>query len=177
MSRRSEITDDTDASTTRQQTGTKGVSRRAYLAGAGAATMFATAGCAGAGGGTPTINIITWNDFAQDPVVESVEENVDATVEITSSTSSTEMFQQMNQGADFDIAVPNNNLVPRFLNAELIEPVNTDAVGNYGDIYQKFRDFVGQQFTQDGDAYGVPTRWGWYRDANDTRNVTDPEPS
>ena len=177
MSHRDKTTNGTDASTSSRRSGTDGVSRRAYLASAGAATMFASAGCAGGGGGTPTINIITWNDFAQDPVVESVEENVDATVEITSSTSSTEMFQQMNQGAEFDVAVPNNNLVPRFLNAELIEPVNTDAVGNYGDIYQKFRDFVGQQFTQDGNAYGVPIRWGWYGYAYDTREVPDHEPS
>ncbi len=178
MSHRNETADDTDVSTNSQRTETSGVSRRAYLASAGAATMFASAGCAGnGGGGTPTINVITWNDFAQDSVVNSVEENLDVNVEITTSTSSTEMFQQMNQGADFDVAVPNNNLVPRFLNAELIEPVNMDAVTNYGDIYQKFRDFVGQQFTQDGNAYGVPIRWGWYGYAYDTRSVPDHEPS
>ncbi len=152
------------------------IDRRTYLAGAGAVGLTATAGCLGGGGGT-TINIITWNDFAQDPVVNSVEDALDVTVDITPSTSSTEMFQRLNQGAEFDIAVPNNNLVPRFLNAGLIEPVDMDAVTNYGDIYQKFRTFVDQQFTQDGDAYGVPIRWGWYGYAYNTDEVPDHDPS
>ncbi|PSQ60542.1 spermidine/putrescine ABC transporter substrate-binding protein [Halobacteriales archaeon SW_7_71_33] len=161
----------------RHDDGTTSVSRRSYIAAVGAsATAFAAAGCAG-GGGTDTINVITWNDFAQDSVVNSVEDNLDVDVEITASTSSTEMFTRLNEGDDFDIAVPNNNLVPRFLSADLIEPVNMDAVGNYGNIYQKFRDFVDQQFTRDGDPYGVPVRWGWYGYAYNTDTVPDHEPS
>ena len=175
--RRSDGDTATEASNERAS---RAVSRRRYLTAAGATGIAATAGCSGiGGGGTPTINVITWNDFAQDPVMESVEENLDVDVEITTSTSSTEMFSQWNQGADseFDIAVPNNNLVPRFLNADLIEPVDTDSVSNYGNIYPRFREFVDQQFTQDGSAYGVPIRWGWYGYAYDTREVPDHEPS
>ena len=129
--------------------------------------------------GETTINIITWNDFAQDPVVESVEENLGINLEVTTSTSSTEMFTRWNQGGDeqFDIAVPNNNLVPRFLAADLIESVDPDIVTNYGNIYEKFRSFVDQQFTQGGNAYGVPIRWGWYGYAYDTEAVPDHEPS
>lgn len=152
-------------------------SRRSYLAAVGAGATAFAAGCTGDSGGTDTINIITWNDFAQDPVVNSVEENVDAEISITTSTSSTEMFTRLNEGDDFDIAVPNNNLVPRFLSADLIEPVDMDVVSNYGNIYEKFRSFVDQQFTQDGNAYGVPIRWGWYGYAYNTDEVPDHEPS
>ena len=157
------------------------IDRRTYLAGAGSAGIAVTAGCLGGeddpgnqsddtgnqsdGGddGETTINIITWNDFTRDPVVESVEENLGINLEVTSSDSSTGMFTQWNQGGDeqYDIAVPNNNLVPRFLAADLIEPVDMDVVDNYADIYEKFRSFVDQQFTEGGDAYGVPIRWGW----------------
>ena len=177
--------------------GGRRIDRRTYLAGAGAAGIAATAGCLGGqddsgdqsddtgnqsdggDGGETTINIITWNDFAQDPVVESVEENLGINLEVTTSTSSTEMFTRWNQGGDeqFDIAVPNNNLVPRFLAADLIEPVDTDIVDNYDNIYEKFRSFVDQQFTQGGNAYGVPIRWGWYGYAYDTEAVPDHEPS
>jgi len=155
----------------------RSVSRRSYIAGAGAATVAATAGCIGGGGGGTTINIITWNDYGQDAVLETVEENVDAEVDITSSTSSTEMFNRINEGDEFDVAVPNNNLVPRFLSADLIEPVDTDVVSNYGDIYGTFQDFVDQQFSQGGDAYGVPIRWGWYGYAYNTDEVPDHDPS
>ena len=164
--------------------GGRRIDRRTYLASAGAAGFAATAGCIGGNGnggddGETTINIITWNDFAQDPVVESVEENLGINLEVTTSTSSTEMFTRWNQGGDeqFDIAVPNNNLVSRFLAADLIEPVDTDIVDNYGSIYEKFRSFVDQQFTEGGDAYGVPIRWGWYGYAYDTEAVPDHDPS
>lgn len=163
---------------TGQDSATGRIGRRSYLAAVGATGVAGVAGCTDLiGGGGTTINIITWNDFAQDPVVESVESNVDADVEIESSTSSTEMFQRMNQGGEFDIAVPNNNLVPRFLEADLIEPVDMDVVSNYGDIYEKFRSFVDQQFTEGGNAYGVPIRWGWYGYAYNTAEVPDHEPS
>jgi spermidine/putrescine transport system substrate-binding protein len=161
-------------------TDSRRVSRRTYLASAGAAGVAATAGCLGdLGGGETTINIITWNDFAKDPVVNSVEENVGINLEVTTSTSSTEMFTRWNQGGDeeFDIAVPNNNLVPRFLDADLIEPVDMDVVTTYGDIYEKFRSFVDQQFTEGGNAYGTPIRWGWYGYAYNTDTVPDHEPS
>jgi len=159
------------------ETSNRSVDRRSFIAAAGAGTVAATAGCLGGGGGTTTINIITWNDFAQDPVVNSVEENVDAEVDITTSTSSTEMFTRINEGDDFDVAVPNNNLVPRFLSADLIEPVNMDVVTNYGEIYERFRGFVDEQFSQDGNAFGVPIRWGWYGYAYNTDEVPDHEPS
>jgi spermidine/putrescine transport system substrate-binding protein len=153
------------------------IDRRSYLASASAVGLAAAAGCTGGSGGSTTINIITWNDYAKEPVVEAVESNVDATVEVTSSTSSTEMFQRMNQGGEFDIAVPNNNLVSRFIEADLIEPVNMDIVTNYENIYEKFRSFANQQFTVDGNTYGVPARWGWYGYAYNTAEVSDHEPS
>jgi len=168
-----------DRGSASESTAGRRVSRRTYLAGAGAAGLTATAGCLGGLGGGSTINIITWNDFAKEPVVNSVEENLDIDLEVTTTTSSTEMFTQWNQGGDedFDIAVPNNNLVPRFLDADLIEPVDMDVVDNYDNIYEKFRSFVDQQFTEGGDAYGTPIRWGWYGYAYNTNNVPDHEPS
>ena len=110
---------------------------------------------------------------------ENIEETLDVSINIEASASSSTMFQRWNQGADeeFDVVVPNNNLVPRFLESELIAPVDTNAVTNYGGIYDKFQQFVDQQFTQDGDAYGVPIRWGWYGYSYDTRSVPEHDPS
>jgi Spermidine/putrescine-binding periplasmic protein len=157
--------------------------RRTYLAGTGAAGFAATAGCTGiigsGGGGGTIINILTWSDFKKGPTTKSIEDSLGITLNVKTSTSSTEMFSKWNRGSDeeYDIAVPNNNLVPRFLGADLIEPVDTNAVSNYSNIYEKFQSFADQQFTQSGNVYGVPIRWGWYGYAYDTRNVSDHEPS
>ncbi len=152
--------------------------RREYLASAGAAGVAATAGCLGGGGGdTPTINVITWEEFEE--MEENIEDTLDVELEITASTSSSEMFSQWNAGQDeqFDIAVPNNNLVPRFMGADLIEPVDMDVVSSFGDLYDQFQNLAESQFGQGGDVYGVPIRFGWYGYAYDTREVPDHEPS
>ena len=170
----------------------RGVSRRQYIAGAGAAGVTAFAGCSGGGGdgsdgsdggsmggdGTTTINIITWEEYAE--MQENIESTLDGVeLNITPSTSSTEMFSQWSAGQDeqFDIAVPNNNLVPRFIDSDLVAPVNQDVVNNYGSMYDKFQTFVDEQFTVDGDPYGVPIRFGWYGYAYDSRSVPDHDPS
>ncbi len=183
---------------------TSGIGRRAYIAGAGATGLVALAGCAGGGGGggggddstdggddmdgdggsagdsggTTTINIITWEEYAE--MQENIESTLDGVeLNITPSTSSTEMFAQWNSGQDeqFDIAVPNNNLVRRFMDADLVTPIDQDAVASFDSMYDKFQTFVDQQFTADGEAYGVPIRFGWYGYAYDTRTVPDHEPS
>ncbi|WP_152040903.1 ABC transporter substrate-binding protein [Salinigranum salinum] len=187
----------------------RAIGRRAYIAAAGATGLAALAGCSGSGGGstdtdtgdggsggssgggtttsgesmgdsggTTTINIITWEEYAE--MQENIESTLDGVeLNITPSTSSTEMFSQWNAGqaAQFDIAVPNNNLVPRFMDAGLVAPINRDAVTNFDSMYDKFQGFVDQQFTADGNAYGVPIRFGWYGYAYDTREVPEHEPS
>ena len=156
----------------------RGVSRRAYLAGAGAAGVAATAGClGGSGGGTPTINIITWEEFTE--LKGPIEETLDVQLDITTSTSSSEMFTGWNSGQDeqFDIAVPNNNFVPKMMDADLVAPVNEDAVSNWDALYEKFHTFADNQFTRDGNHYGVPIRFGWYGYGYDTREVPEHDPS
>ncbi|ESS05464.1 MAG: spermidine/putrescine-binding periplasmic protein [uncultured archaeon A07HB70] len=186
--------------------GTSGIGRRAYITGAGATGFIALAGCAGGSGGggeegemtegemtegemteggssgdsggTTTINVITWEEYAE--MQENIESTLDGVeLNITPSTSSTEMFAQWNSGQDeqFDIAVPNNNLVRRFMDADLVAPIDQDAVASFDSMYDKFKTFVDQQFTAGGEAYGVPIRFGWYGYAYDTRTVPDHEPS
>ena len=171
------VADNTDSSGDRTGTRGRSVDRRTYLASAGAAGLAATVGCLGSLGGGTTITVLTWEDF--EDMMSNIEDTLDIEIEMEASTSSSSMFSRWNQGADeqFDIAVPNNNLVPRFLDSDLIAPVDMDAVGNYDSVYDKFQEFVDNQFTVDGDAYGVPIRWGWYGYAYDTREVPDHDPS
>ena len=158
-------------------------SRRAFLAATGAASATAVAGCTG-GGGTPTINILTWEEYANEDIKSRIEESVGVTLEITKSTSSSNMFSSWNAGQyqQYDIAIPNNNYVPKMMESEkdggpMIAPVDEDAVSNYGSMYDQFKQFAESQFTMDGSRYGVPIRFGWYGYSYDSRSVPDHEPS
>ncbi|PSP54756.1 spermidine/putrescine ABC transporter substrate-binding protein [Halobacteriales archaeon QS_1_67_19] len=154
--------------------------RRSFLA-AGAATAGATlAGCIGSGGsGTPTINVLTWEHYARDEIKSAVESELDVELDIAKSTSSANMFSGWKSGQDeeYDIAVPNNNYVPKFADAGLVEPVPFDDLSNYGDVYDQFKQFTEGQLARDGEAYGVPIRFGWYGYGYDSRNVPDHEES
>ena len=160
------------------RTETTSIDRRSYLASIGAAGTVATAGCLGSiGGGSTTINIITWEEF--EAMQENIEDTLDVKLDITTSTSSSEMFSQWNAGQDeqYDIAVPNNNYVPLMLDADLVAPVDESMVDNWDSMYDKFHEFADNQFNVDGNYYGVPIRFGWYGYGYDTREVPDHEAS
>jgi spermidine/putrescine transport system substrate-binding protein len=165
--------------TERTDTTETSIGRRRYLASIGAAGAAATAGCLGSigGSGGSTINIITWEEF--EAMQENVEDTLDVELDITTSTSSSEMFSQWNAGQDeqYDIAVPNNNYVPLMLDADLVAPVEEGVVDNWDSLYSKFHGFADNQFQVDGDHYGVPIRFGWYGYGYDTREVPEHESS
>ena len=153
------------------------VSRRAYLAGAGAVGLTGTAGCLGSitGGGSQTINILTWEEYADPDIKSRIEDELGVTLEITKSTSSSKMFSSWNSGQheQYDIAIPNNNYVPKMMDADLAAPVNEDVMTNTGDIYEVFKGFQDSQFSSGGDVYGVPIRFGWYGYSYDSREISE----
>jgi len=147
--------------------------RRRFLKSAGAAGVVGlTAGCTsniGGAGGPVTINIFAWDDYQKQQ--ELIESELDVEIEATVNSSSAEMFSAFNAGENeqYDITVPNNNYVIKFANADTVAPVNRDVVTHYDDIFQQFKDFADEQFTLDGNLYGVPIRFGWYGYSYDDR--------
>jgi spermidine/putrescine transport system substrate-binding protein len=155
-----------------------GIDRRTYLAGAGTAGLTAAAGCVGsitggAGGGSGPLNVIVWNDYTR--VKDQLEERVGRTINMTAMTSSTKMFSKWNAGGadQFDMALPNNNLVNKFYQADLLQPINTDEIPNWSDMYDQFQSLSGRQFENQGEMYGVPIRFGWYGLSYDKTEVPE----
>lgn len=152
-------------------------SRRQFIGGLGAATMGTTslAGCLGSfTGGTPTLSLLGWT--AYDKHKEQIEENLDVKLETKRSSDSGEMFSAWNGGQyeDYDIVVPNNNYIPKFIDADLVAPVDKDAVSHYDGLYQKFKDFAKKQaMGPDGELYGVPIRYGWYGYSYDSNRLPE----
>jgi len=152
------------------------VDRRTYLATAGAAGLTTTAGCLGGltgGSGGGPLNIIVWNDYTE--VESQLEEAVGRDIEMTAMTSSTKMFSKWNAGGagDFDMALPNNNLVNKFYQADLLQSIDTGAVGNWSNMYGIFKDLSNQQFQYEGSMFGVPIRFGWYGISYDKSQVPE----
>lgn len=158
-----------------------GADRRTFLKTTGATgALGLLAGCVGGitgGGGTPTLNILTWEEYAE--LGKEIENNLDVKVKFTKSTSSSKMFTGWNSGQDsqYDIAVPNNNYVPKFATAGLADPVPKDQITHYDAMYDTFKQFAKTQFTQNGKLYGVPIRFGWYGYSYNSKKVPDHDQS
>lgn len=143
--------------------------RREYMKVAGTASTLAIgsfAGClggiAGGGGGKPTIKIAASNAYAK--FKKPVEEAVGVDIQVKSSSDYAKIFSSWNAGqsAQFDIAVPNQNYAAKFINADLVTPINKDAVSNFTNLYSRFKDYSSQQLSKNNEVYGVPIRFGWY---------------
>jgi spermidine/putrescine transport system substrate-binding protein len=151
--------------------------RRRFLKSAGAAGVVGlTAGCTssiGGAGGPPTINIFAWDDYQKQQ--DLIESELEVEIQATVNSSSAEMFSAFNAGENeqYDITVPNNNYVIKFANADTVAPVNRDVVTNYDDLFGQFKEFADEQFTVDGELYGVPIRFGWYGYSYDSRELSE----
>ena len=147
------------------------VDRRQFIKTAGAAGvagMAGVSGCMGGGSGT-TVSILTWTGY--DDVNDQVEETLDdVTLDVSIADGSANMFSTVNAGGgeEYDIVIPNNEYVPRFIEADLAAPVDTDVVTNYDTLYPTFQSAAEGQFADGGDVYGLPVQFGWYAYGYDT---------
>ena len=178
----SESSDSNGAKTGRFETGSSRISnsRRSMLKAVGAASAAGLlSGCLGMGSGSETtINILTWEEYGE--ITDGIAEDLGINIEVTSSTSGADMFSTWNAGEyeQYDIAVPDNNYVQRFADADLIEPVNRDIVSNYDNIYENFKNLSRNQFSAGEDnVWGAPMRFGWNGYSYDSRTIPDHEAS
>ena len=168
-----------------------GSSRRTFLKTTTAAGVVGLTGLsASSAAAQTTLNVLTWEEFDAPEFKEPIQSKLDVRLNVTKSTSSAKMFSSWNAGQyqQYDIAVPNNNYVPKMMDADLLAPVNRDVVSNWDSIYDTFKQFATTQFTAgdqttatetgiQAEIYGVPIRFGWYGYGYDTRNVPEHDPS
>jgi len=147
------------------------VDRRQFIKAAGAAGvtgMAGLSGCMGGGGGT-TVSILTWTGY--DAVNDQVEEALDGVeLEISIADGSANMFSTVNAGGgeQYDIVIPNNEYVPRFIEADLAAPVDMDVITNFDALYPTFQSAAEGQFSDGEEVYGMPLQFGWYAYGYDT---------
>src|SRR6056297_2354427 len=163
----------------RDENTTTGASRRRFLGAVGAAGLAGTTMVGSAAAQTPTLNVLTWEEYGDPKLLKPIQDEVGVDIKITKSTSSAKMFSSWNAGQykQYDIAIPNNNYVPKMANADLLAPVPEGVVTHQQNIYDKFKQFQQSQFTKDGNLYGVPIRFGWYGYSYDSRKIPDHEPT
>lgn len=112
------------------------------------------------GEGEGELNLIAWAGYAEDgstdPKVDWVtpfEEETGCQVNVKTGNTSDDMVNLMRTG-DYDGVSASGDATLRLIEGGDVDPVNTDLVPNYADVFDSLKD---QGFNSvDGQAYGIP---------------------
>lgn len=164
--------------------GTSGRTRRQFITAAGAAGTVALAGCGGQRdvggesggedggqeGGTAssgnsdsrTLNVLTWEGYGAESIMQDFEAEHDATVNIKLLSSDPEGFNILKSGGvdKFDLITLNNTWAQRHAQAGTVEPLKQSDYPEAKSFMEHFQWPV-SAFSRDGKMYALPTRWGW----------------
>lgn len=69
-----------------------------------------------------------------------------------------EAFQKLRSGFKADVAHPCSQSVPKWLEAGLLEPLDTSKIDRWDDLNEEFREI--EAYKKDGEYYFVPVDWG-----------------
>jgi putative spermidine/putrescine transport system substrate-binding protein len=118
----------------------------------------AYAGPVGAGEGA--LNVLAWPGYAEDgstdPAIDWVtpfEDETGCEVNVKTFATSNEAVQLFNSG-QYDVVSASGDASLRLVYGDKIQPVNTDLVENYADIFADLKDQAWN--TVDGTNYGIP---------------------
>ncbi|MBV0926326.1 extracellular solute-binding protein [Halomicroarcula limicola] len=162
--------------------------RRQFITGAGAVGAVALAGCGGqrdmsgggssgdgssgdgtqgettgsSGGGSSTLNVLTWEGYGAESILSEFEEKNDATVNIKLISSDPEAFNILKSGGvdKFDLITLNNSWAQRHARAGTIESLNPDDYPEM-DAFMDHFQWPLSAFALNDEMYALPTRWGW----------------
>ncbi len=110
------------------------------------------------------VNILAWPGYAEDgstdPAVDWVtpfEESTGCEANVKYFATSDEAVQLMKSG-EYDVVSASGDASLRMIAAGDVEPVNTDLIPNYADVYDYLKDRDWNSV--DGQMYGVPHGYG-----------------
>ncbi len=139
--------------------------------------------CAQAAAG-PVLRVLAWPGYAEPEVVRDFETRTGASVELTVIDSDESMWHKLSahEGGDFDVFAVNTAELQRYIQAKLVQPVNTDKIPNTRTQLPRFRQratIPGLVHVEAGVAqtYAIPFTYSEMGLIYDRRQVSDPPAS
>lgn len=133
--------------------------RRDFLIGSAAATVLV---------GAPTIlraaskelRVLAWEGYAEPEWVDAFKKDTGADVKIVYVGSADEMFAKMqgSQGADFDVVSFDTSIFSRYIDANLLQPLNLSKIANASNIAPEFTNV--KEVMRGDKQFGIPFAWG-----------------
>ena len=105
------------------------------------------------------LRVLTWPGYADADLVQMFERRTGTKVEVTFIDSDEVMWQKLNahQGQDFDLFAVNTAELQRYIDAKLVQPIDTAAIPNHARLLPRFRNAASIPGLQRaGQTYAVP---------------------
>ncbi|OOY13989.1 ABC transporter substrate-binding protein [Thioclava marina] len=114
-----------------------------------------------------TINVLTWEGYADPSFISKFEETSGCQVNATYVGSNDDFAPKLMAGGGvYDLITPSIDTTKLMIDLDFVEPLDTAKIEGWNDIYPKFLALDGIQ--KDGEYYGMPYSWGaiafMYRD-------------
>lgn len=121
------------------------------------AALLLSAGCQKA---PPTLNLLVWEGYADRSFAEPFEKKYNCKVTAAYVGSMDEFFAKIKAGGagTYDLISPSCNAWKRFIDSDLVEPIDLDNVPNFKRLAPAFQNLEGNR--KDGKVYGVTFTWG-----------------
>jgi len=114
-----------------------------------------------------TLNVLTWEGYADPSFISKFEETSGCQVNATYVGSNDDFAPKLMAGGGvYDLITPSIDTTKLMIDLDFVEPLDTSKIEGWNDIYPKFLALDGIQ--KDGKYYGMPYVWGaiafMYRD-------------
>lgn len=122
--------------------------------------------CISCGSKKQQLHVYSWADYIQPEIVEQFEEEYNCRVVIDTFESNESMFAKLRLGATgYDIIVPSNYFVEIMQQADMLQPINKEALPNLKYINPAIFTFIDKESYRVGVPYMMtPTGLAWRKD-------------
>lgn len=105
------------------------------------------------------LNILCWEQYADESVVKPFEEKYNCKVNATFFTSSDDLLAKLKAGGGdtYDVISPSGDMAGYLVDAGMAEPIDTSHISSWKDIPDVFKL---DDMEKDGQIYGIPYLWG-----------------
>jgi putative spermidine/putrescine transport system substrate-binding protein/spermidine/putrescine transport system substrate-binding protein len=136
------------------------ISRRKFALGSAATIASFTAAPAIVRAAAKELRVLTWEGYAEPDWVDPFKAATGADVSIVYTGSVDEMFAKMqgSKGADFDVVAFDTSSFKRYMDSNLIQPIDLSKVANAQNIIPEFKSI--DAIKRDDKQYGIPFAWG-----------------
>lgn len=107
-----------------------------------------------------TLNLLTWEGYADPAFVKGFEEKYGVKVTATYFGSSDELVSKLKGGGGnvYDVISPSSDVAGYLVQQDLVAPIDVNQISNYNNLAKKLTDMP--DVKKDGNIYGIPFTWG-----------------